>query len=72
MINRIKFKLLVTIESIMEGNRSSLLLKRVTQSVPYVSLMINLIENYENFKKIQNGAYTEELFKQINGDDNED
>lgn len=62
MISRIKYKCLITLESLLEGNQSVIQKRRIMQSIPQSHLMINLIWNYENYLTEKNGEYTEELF----------
>ena len=62
MISRIKFKCLVTLESLLEGSVVNLIRRRIMQAIPYEVLKMNLYWIYDNFKNEYLGNYSEDLF----------
>jgi len=50
MISRIKFKSLVTLESLLEGSAVSIIKRRIMQAIPYDILKINLYWIHDNYR----------------------
>lgn len=63
MLSKIKFKAIITIESLLEGETDKFILQRIMKSLSIEVLRNNLTYIYDKFTKICEKKYTEEVFK---------
>ncbi len=62
MISRIKYKCLITLESLLEGNRDFKILKKMIKALPVQILKKNITWIYEKYRRIYGEKYTDEAF----------
>ena len=65
MISRIKYKCLITLESILEGSLDPHIEERLCQAIPYRILEQNLYWIFDNFKFECDGNYSHGLFHNV-------
>jgi hypothetical protein len=54
MVENLKLKMLVAAESVLEGNKDSILLRRMIQDVPLEILQLNLLWVFDKFSNDNN------------------
>ena len=62
MLTRLKFKCLVILESVLEGNDDNNILRKIIKAIPVDCIKWNLGIIYEKYRFIGNKQYSDELF----------
>ena len=65
MLSRLKYKVLILINSLLEMRTSDTVIRRIMRSLPLEILKTNLVKVFRRFKKTHNLAYTMEAFKHV-------
>ncbi|CAD8210359.1 unnamed protein product [Paramecium octaurelia] len=68
MLERIKYKVMVLVTSLLELNSDSLAIKRIMRSLPIEILKKNLTQIYKKHKKLYGPTYTQDALKHIDED----
>ena len=67
MLERIKYKSMVLVSSLIEENSESLAIKRIMRSLPIEILKQNIVSIYKNYQRMY-PIYSQEAFKHIDAD----
>lgn len=65
MLERIKYKVMVLVTSLLELNSDSLAIKRIMRSLPIEILKKNLTQIYKKHKKLYGPTYTQDALKHV-------
>lgn len=65
MLERIKYKVMVLVTSLLELNSDSLAIKRIMRSLPIEILKKNLTSIYKKHKKLYGPTYTQDALKHV-------
>ncbi len=72
MVCKIKYKVLVCLESILEGNVDQTNLRKMMKMIPQKTLKLNLCWIYSIFCEVNKLKYTDKIFMFLETDDNKE
>ncbi|KRX06791.1 MIR motif [Pseudocohnilembus persalinus] len=71
-IERIKYKIMILVNSLLELNNNPIVVKRIMRSLPLEVLKTNLIEIYQRYRDLYGDSYKYECLKHADLDDPEE
>ncbi len=66
MLARLKYRILILINSLLEMRSSDLIIKRIMRTLPLEILQKNMVKVYRRYKKTYKNNYCLQAFKHVN------